>query len=61
MNNVKETFPWKLTKNVLMQKIDKRQIKQFALVSEIEKSLLARDTGYEYYHISGSRCISFFR
>ena len=45
-----------------MPKIDKQQIRQFTLVSEIEKSLhsgkMSRDTGYEYYHISGGRYIS---
>ena len=45
-----------------MQGIDKQQIKQLALVSEIEESLhsgkMSRDTGYEYYHISGGRYIS---
>ena len=55
MNNVNETFPWKPLKNVLMQKIDKQQIKQFTLVSKIEESFhsgkMSRDTEYEYYHI----------
>ena len=45
-----------------MPKIDKQQIKQFTLISEIEKSLhsgkMSRDIGYEYYHISGGRYIS---
>ena len=39
-----------------MHESDRQQIKQFALVSEIEKSLklgkMSKDTGYEHYHIS---------
>ena len=45
-----------------MQKIDKQQIKQFTLVSEIEKCLhsgkMSRDTGYACYHISRGCYIS---